>query len=102
MSSICNICNQNDCLIFAILLIKASITNYSTVSNLPIFDNSGTWQGPKFCDKDMAVCGIRVRVNEKQGATVLAAFDDTALNGAIFRCCPLPEAHHATYFPKGM
>ena len=37
----------------------------------------------------MAICGLTVRIQSKQGG---ATYDnDSALNGAIFMCCPLPE-----------
>ena len=38
----------------------------------------------------MAICGIRVRMDYWRGAGVAGDLDDSALNGAEFRCCPLP------------
>ena len=41
----------------------------------------GEWKGVESCEKDMAICGIKVRM----------ADESTALNGARFQCCLLPE-----------
>ena len=37
----------------------------------------------------MAICGIRVRMDKNRGGGL--ADDDTALNGAEFKCCTLPQ-----------
>ena len=37
----------------------------------------------------MAICGIRVRMDKNRGGGL--ADDDTALNGAEFKCCTLPR-----------
>ena len=41
----------------------------------------GTWGEIKRCSPNMAVCGLKVRMGD----------DKTALNGAMFRCCKLPD-----------
>ena len=52
----------------------------------------GKWKGPKSCAKGFAICGIRVRIEEKRGnGWNQGVNDDTALNGAEFQCCSLPE-----------
>ena len=50
----------------------------------------GSWQEPIYCEKNMAICGIAVRMDIERGAGAAGNDDDTALNGAKFRCCPLP------------
>ena len=49
----------------------------------------GKWKGAKYCTKGMVICGIRVRMDKKRGGGI--ADDDTALNGAEFKCCTLPR-----------
>ena len=51
----------------------------------------GKWKGVKSCTKGMAICGIRVRVDKYRGHGLLTGYDDTALNGAEFKCCSLPQ-----------
>ena len=52
---------------------------------------SGKWGGRRYCDTGMAVCGIKVRMAKKGGTGGFGDRDDTSLNGAQFKCCPLPE-----------
>ena len=52
----------------------------------------GKWKGTKSCARGLAICGIRVRIEEKRGnGWNQGVNDDTALNGAEFQCCSLPE-----------
>ena len=52
----------------------------------------GKWKGPKSCSIGFAICGIRVRIEDKRGNSWNHGVnDDTALNGAEFKCCSLPE-----------
>jgi hypothetical protein len=43
----------------------------------------GDWGGTQYCPEDSYVCGIRVRIEGKQGGDD----DDTALNGVRLTCC---------------
>ena len=43
-----------------------------------------------------AICGVRVRMDYYRGASAIASYDDTSLNGAEFRCCPLPDLVNST------
>ena len=54
----------------------------------------GDWQGVKFCDEGMAICGLRVRMDTSKDLQFLME-DDTALNGAKFKCCPLLKFQNA-------
>ena len=52
----------------------------------------GKWKGTKSCPKGFAICGIRVRIEDRRGNGWNQGYnDDTALNGAEFKCCSLPE-----------
>ena len=48
----------------------------------------------------MAICGIRVRMDYFRGTGVAGALDDTSLNGAEFRCCPIPVLASNDLLPK--
>ena len=50
----------------------------------------GKWGETKYCSKNMAICGIKIRM----------ADSDTALNGAMFKCCDLPNDNGNLYEPS--
>ena len=50
------------------------------------------------CDPKMAICGIRVRFEEYLGKGWVLGKDDTALNGAWFKCCPIKDSTGSTMY----
>ena len=46
----------------------------------------GKWGTTMYCNDNMAICGVRVRMADSH----------TALNGAKFHCCPLPKEEDNT------
>ena len=56
----------------------------------------GEWNPESVCEKNSAICGVRVRIDAYRGAGVGGSYDDTSLNGAEFRCCPLPDLFNST------
>ena len=71
---------------FVLYLITESLSYW--VINFHI--RRGLWGETKYCAQNMAICGIKVRM----------ADSDTALNGAMFQCCDLPNNTNHLLEPK--
>ena len=49
--------------------------------------DEGLWDDWEHCPAGTFICGLQVRMEEKQGTGVMISRDDTALNQVMFACC---------------
>ncbi|CAM2705819.1 unnamed protein product [Rotaria socialis] len=68
---------------------RSQCWNGTVVSNNALHASNGnmfgTWKRSDACNKGSAICGISSKFDKPQGE----GYDDTAMNGAFFKCCSL-------------